>query len=132
MQLWSATPLPSTLTAGPIDEICSPQYAAELGYWSDLAARGIYELISDIPAAEAWLGYAAPVLETRVIDGIERQVAMQYALGTAAEREIARLRPLLAARAKIRNRAAALALATDNSQDPDARIAALLQLIPRS
>lgn len=88
--LWSASPLPSTLV-GADQVIRSPQEAADLGLWADLAARGIFELLSDIPESEAPLGYAAPVLEE---DSEGRTVAVQDARGTAADRAIATAIPV--------------------------------------
>jgi hypothetical protein len=90
MNLWSASQSPSCIVAGPDAILCSPSEAADLGYWEDLAALGIYELLSDTD--DAPLGYSAPVLETRAIDGVERLVAAQYALGSEQEREVEMLR----------------------------------------
>jgi hypothetical protein len=62
---------------------------APRGYWEALRDEGQVELIHD-PAdpAQAPLGYAAPVVETRA----GREVAVAYALGTPEERAAERLR----------------------------------------
>jgi hypothetical protein len=128
MQLWSATPLPLTLIAGPINQFCSPQEAANLGYWSDLEAREIYELLSDIPARQASLGYLTPVLETRTIGGLVRRVAVRYAKGTIIERRMAQARPEWAVADKVVLRTLYTQIVLDENETPDARIRAQYEL----
>jgi hypothetical protein len=93
-----------------------------------IAEYGLIPLIRDSDAAP--LGYADPVLETR--DG--QQVAVQYALGTPAERAMATARIKWAAQANTNKRKAALAeiAAPIDPTDPaalHARLAAITQLL---
>jgi hypothetical protein len=90
--------MPSLITAGPADILCSPDEAAAAGWWDSLADFGIYALMHDPEGAP--LGYADPVAETR--EG--RQIAVAYALGTQIERDAAVRTAQWAASAKARAR----------------------------